>query len=144
MCEKRDEKTHRIDSKINTPVPDVLSAKFVSRLARYAGPTTTAGSADGWCEWLCFFALVAPPLDSGGAVVAMKVKGDRAALNRLVEALQIFVLADSLGGVESLIEHRASIEGAGSPCPPDLLRLSIGLEDTGDLIGDLEQALDGV
>lgn len=42
---------------------------------------------------------------SGGAVVAMKVKGDRAALNRLVEALQIFVLADSLGGVESMINH---------------------------------------
>ncbi|MBU6320907.1 MAG: PLP-dependent transferase, partial [Alphaproteobacteria bacterium] len=52
--------------------------------------------------------------------------------------------ATSLGGPESLVEHRASIEGPGSPCPPDLLRLSIGLEDVGDLIGDLEQALDGV
>ena len=50
--------------------------------------------------------------------------------------------ATSLGGVESLIEHRASIEGAGSPVPGDLLRLSVGIEDTGDLIDDLEQALE--
>jgi len=49
--------------------------------------------------------------------------------------------ATSLGGVESLIEHRASVEGEGSPCPPDLLRLSVGLEDAADLIGDLDQAL---
>jgi cystathionine gamma-synthase len=46
-----------------------------------------------------------------------------------------------LGGVESLIEHRASIEGPGTPCPPDLLRLSVGVEDCGDLFNDLDQAL---
>jgi cystathionine gamma-synthase len=46
-----------------------------------------------------------------------------------------------LGGTESLIEHRASVEGAGTPAPPDLLRLSVGIEDAGDLIADLEQAL---
>jgi cystathionine gamma-synthase len=49
--------------------------------------------------------------------------------------------ATSLGGVESLIEHRASVEGPYSKVPPDLLRLSTGIEDTGDLIGDLEQAV---
>ena len=49
--------------------------------------------------------------------------------------------ATSLGGVESLVEHRASIEGAGSPAPPNLLRLSVGLEDVGDLIADLDRAL---
>jgi cystathionine gamma-synthase len=49
--------------------------------------------------------------------------------------------ATSLGGIESLIEHRASVEGAGTPAPDDLLRLSVGIEDTGDLIADLEQAL---
>ena len=49
--------------------------------------------------------------------------------------------ATSLGGVESLIEHRASIEGPGTPCPPDLLRLSVGMEDPGDLYADLDQAL---
>ena len=48
--------------------------------------------------------------------------------------------ATSLGGVESLIEHRASVEGAHSPCPPDLLRLSVGLEDPDDLMGDLDRA----
>jgi len=49
-----------------------------------------------------------------------------------------------LGGVESLLEHRASIEGAGTPVPADLLRLSVGIEDTGDLIADLENALASV
>ena len=49
--------------------------------------------------------------------------------------------ATSLGGVESLIEHRASIEGPASPCPPDLLRLSAGLEDPDDLYDDLDRAL---
>jgi hypothetical protein len=43
--------------------------------------------------------------------------------------------------VESLVEHRSSIEGAGSPCPADLLRFSVGLEDVGDLIGDTEKSL---
>ena len=49
--------------------------------------------------------------------------------------------AISFGGTESLIEHRASVEGAGTPAPPDLLRLSVGIEDADDLIADLEQAL---
>ena len=47
----------------------------------------------------------------------------------------------SLGGVESLIEHRGSVEGPDSPCPPDLLRLSVGLEDPDDLYADLDRAL---
>jgi cystathionine gamma-synthase len=51
--------------------------------------------------------------------------------------------ATSLGGVESLLEHRASIEGPGSPCPPDLLRLSAGVEDVEDLWRDLDRALRG-
>jgi len=54
------------------------------------------------------------------------------------------VRATSLGGTESLIEHRASIEGPDSPIPADLLRLSIGIEHPDDLIADLEQALDGL
>ena len=49
--------------------------------------------------------------------------------------------ATSLGGVESLLEHRASIEGPGTPCPPDLLRLSVGVEEKDDLFDDLDQAL---
>jgi cystathionine gamma-synthase len=51
--------------------------------------------------------------------------------------------ATSLGGVESLIEHRASVEGADSPAPPDLLRLSVGIEHPEDLIADLTAALNG-
>lgn len=86
---------------------------------------------------------------SGGAVVAMKVKGDRAALNRLVEALQIFVLADSLGGVESMINHSWSMSHCSmSPeqkgamgISENLLRLSVGIEAVADLIDDLETAL---
>ena len=49
--------------------------------------------------------------------------------------------ATSLGGTESLVEHRASVEGPGTPAPPDLLRLSVGIEHVEDLIDDLEQAL---
>ena len=53
----------------------------------------------------------------------------------------IWKRATSLGGVESLIEHRASVEGPGTPAPPDLLRLSVGIEDADDLLADLDQAL---
>ena len=55
--------------------------------------------------------------------------------------VELWKRATSLGGVESLVEHRASIGGAGTPAPADLLRLSVGIEDTGDLIADLESAL---
>ncbi len=55
--------------------------------------------------------------------------------------MKLWKRATSLGGVESLVEHRSSIEGAGSPCPPDLLRFSVGLEDVADLIADIEAAL---
>ena len=53
----------------------------------------------------------------------------------------IFTRASSLGGVESLIEHRASIEGPGTTTPENLLRMSVGLENADDLIEDLAQAL---
>jgi cystathionine gamma-synthase len=79
-----------------------------------------------------------------GGMLSLRVKGGEAAAVGVAARLKVFVRATSLGGVESLVEHRASVEGAGTPCPPDLLRLSVGLEDAGDLIGDLEQALDGV
>lgn len=54
---------------------------------------------------------------------------------------KLFKRATSLGGVESLIEHRASVEGAGTPAPRDMLRISVGIEDAGNLIADLEAAL---
>jgi cystathionine gamma-synthase len=76
-----------------------------------------------------------------GGMLSLRVKGGEAAAIATAANVRIWKRATSLGGVESLIEHRASIEGPGSPCPPDLLRLSVGLESTGDLIGDLEQAM---
>ncbi len=76
-----------------------------------------------------------------GGMLSLRVRGDAKAALRVAKAVRLIVRATSLGGVESLIEHRASIEGPTSPVPPDLLRLSIGIEDAGDLIADLEQAL---
>ncbi|MGE7993936.1 trans-sulfuration enzyme family protein [Pseudomonas sp. NPDC089554] len=94
-------------------------------------------------------ALCKRQMRTGGAVVAMRIKGDRAAVNRLVEALSIFVLADSLGGVESMINHSWSMShNSLSPeqkgvmgIGETLLRLSIGIEDYRDLIDDLEAGL---
>jgi cystathionine gamma-synthase len=76
-----------------------------------------------------------------GGVMSIRVRGGQGAAMEAAARLRVFKRATSLGGVESLVEHRASIEGPESPCPPDLLRLSIGIEAVEDLIGDLEQAL---
>ena len=76
-----------------------------------------------------------------GGVLSFEVAGGRADAIRVASALKLFINATSLGGYESLIEHRESVEGAGTPTPPTLLRVSIGLEDADDLIADLEQAL---
>jgi len=77
-----------------------------------------------------------------GAMLSIRVKCGEAAAIAAAARVRLWKRATSLGGVESLIEHRASVEGAHSPCPPDLLRLSVGLEDPDDLIDDLERALD--
>ena len=71
----------------------------------------------------------------------MRVRGGEEAAIAAAARVKVFKRATSLGGVESLIEHRASIEGAGSPVPRDLLRVSVGIEDVDDLVADLEQAL---
>jgi cystathionine gamma-synthase len=76
-----------------------------------------------------------------GGMLSIRVKGGEQAAIGAAANVKLWKRATSLGGVESLIEHRASVEGAGSPCPPDLLRLSAGIEDAEDLIADLEQAL---
>jgi cystathionine gamma-synthase len=76
-----------------------------------------------------------------GGMLSVRVKGGEAAAVATAANVKIWKRATSLGGVESLHEHRASVEGPGSPCPPDLLRLSVGLESPDDLIGDLEQAM---
>jgi cystathionine gamma-synthase len=76
-----------------------------------------------------------------GGMLSVRVKGGEAAAIRTAARVRVWKRATSLGGVESLLEHRASVEGPDTPCPPDLLRLSVGIEDAGDLIADLEQAL---
>ena len=76
-----------------------------------------------------------------GGMLSLRVAGGVEPALEAARRVRVFVRATSLGGVESLIEHRASIEGPTSPVPADLLRLSIGIEDPGDLIADLEQAL---
>ena len=76
-----------------------------------------------------------------GAMVSFEIKGDRAAAMALPNHTRIFTRATSLGGVESLIEHRQSIEGPDTRTPETLLRLSIGLEHPDDLIADLDRAL---
>jgi cystathionine gamma-synthase len=76
-----------------------------------------------------------------GGMMSIEVKGDAKAAMALAGKTKIFIRATSLGGVESLIEHRASIEGPGTTSPDSLLRLSIGLENADDLMEDLDQAL---
>ncbi len=77
-----------------------------------------------------------------GGMLSIRVRAGEAAAIATAAKVQIWKRATSLGGVESLIEHRASIEGPDTPCPPDLLRLSVGIEDVDDLISDLSAALD--
>jgi cystathionine gamma-synthase len=76
-----------------------------------------------------------------GGMLSVRAKGGEAAAVATAARVKLWKRATSLGGVESLIEHRASIEGPDTPCPPDLLRLSVGVEDPADLIDDLAQAL---
>ena len=80
-------------------------------------------------------------MSSFGGMLSIELKGDRAAAMQLPNELRIFTRATSLGGVESLIEHRQSIEGPDTLTPETLLRISIGLEHPDDLIADLAQAL---
>jgi cystathionine gamma-synthase len=77
-----------------------------------------------------------------GGMLSIRVKAGDAAAIATAANVELWKRATSLGGVESLVEHRASVEGAGTPAPPDMLRLSVGIEDTDDLIADLEQALE--
>ena len=86
-------------------------------------------------------AVAAAQMAGFGAMLSIRLSGGEAAAIATAARVNLWKRATSLGGVESLIEHRASVEGPGSPCPPDLLRLSVGLEDTDDLYEDLDDAL---
>ena len=87
-------------------------------------------------------AVAAKQMTGGfGGMMSIRIKAGETAAIATAANVQLWKRATSLGGVESLIEHRASVEGPGTPAPTDLLRLSVGIENTQDLIADLEQAI---
>jgi cystathionine beta-lyase/cystathionine gamma-synthase len=87
-----------------------------------------------------------------GGTFSFRLRGGEEAAMRMLGGVRLFTLAESLGGVESLIEHPATMTHASMPpevreamgITPDLIRVSVGLEDVADLIADLAQALEGV
>lgn len=90
--------------------------------------------------------VAARQMSDFGGMVSVRMRGGVAAARELCSKTEVFILAESLGGVESLIEHpgamtHASTAGSQLEVPDDLVRLSVGIEDPADLIGDLEQAL---
>ena len=88
-------------------------------------------------------AIAARQMTGGfGGMLSLRLTGGYEAARKLVASTEIFIQATSLGGVESLIEHRKPIEGAQSPVPDDLVRISVGLETPADLIADLRAALE--
>lgn len=82
--------------------------------------------------------------DGFGGMLSLLVVGGFAGAQKLCTSLKVIVPATSLGGVESLAEHRKAIEGPTSPVPDNLVRLSIGIEHADDLIADIEQALQAI
>ena len=87
-------------------------------------------------------AIAARQMKGGfGAMLSLLIAGDADDARRVATRTRLFVPATSLGGVESLIEHRATVEGPDSIVPANLLRLSVGIERVDELIADLEQAL---
>ena len=81
-------------------------------------------------------------MDAAGGMLSFVVPGGRARALDVAARLRVFTRATSLGGPESLIEHRASVEGPSTRAPEGLLRVSVGLEHADDLVDDLAEALD--
>jgi cystathionine gamma-synthase len=79
--------------------------------------------------------------DGFGGMLSLRIRGGEAAARETIARLQVFARATSLGGTESLAEHRGPAEGPSTPVPADLVRCSIGLEHPDDLITDLDRAL---
>ncbi|MGH3152100.1 MAG: trans-sulfuration enzyme family protein [Streptosporangiaceae bacterium] len=87
-------------------------------------------------------AIAARQMDGGfGGMLSIRLAGGGGHARAVLREVRVFKRATSLGGVESLIEHRRSGEGPSSPVPDDLLRISVGIESPADLIADLEAAL---
>ncbi len=86
--------------------------------------------------------LAATQMTGGfGYLISILIKGDLESSLKVCGALKLIHRATSLGGVESLIEHRQTIEGSSSGIPDNMLRVSIGIEKVGDLIADFDEAL---
>lgn len=96
----------------------------------YPGLTSHAG-----------YAIAAAQMRMPGAMMSLEIRGGFAAAQEVAARVKLITRATSLGGVESLIEHRKLVEGPDSPTPENLLRVSVGLEHVEDLQADLEQAL---
>ena len=111
-------------------VAEFLSAHKNVAKVRYPGLATDPGHE-----------IAKTQMKDFGGMLSFEVRGARAEAFAVTNALKVILRATSLGGTHSLIEHRASIEGKTTRAPEGLLRLSVGLEDAGDLIQDLDQAL---
>lgn len=85
--------------------------------------------------------IIKQQMNGFGGMMSVLIKGGEEEAKRVINSLTLFTQATSLGGVESLIEHRASIEGPDTKTPRNLLRISVGLEHIDDLIADMEKAL---
>jgi cystathionine gamma-synthase len=86
-------------------------------------------------------AIAARQMSAFSGMLSFQVRGGRDTAFRVPGRCRLFIRATSLGGTHSLIEHRSSVEAAGTRTPQNLLRVSVGLEHPDDLIADLEQAL---
>jgi cystathionine gamma-synthase len=111
-------------------VADFLVAHPAIERVNYPGLASHAGHA-----------IAARQMHDYGAMLSVELRGGRDAALATTGRLRLFTNATSLGGCESLIEHRASVEGANPASPQNLLRISVGLEHADDLIADLRQAL---
>ena len=112
-------------------VADFLATHPAIEAVHYPGLATHPGHA-----------IAARQMSDFGGMLSFRVKGGREAALRVASKLQLVLNATSLGGCESLIEHRASVEGDNPISPENLLRVSVGLEHHDDLIADLAQALE--
>lgn len=114
-------------------VGDFLAAQPQIERVNYPGLASHPGHA-----------VAAKQMRDFGGMMSIELRGGREAALSLASKVKVFTNATSLGGCESLIEHRASVEGPHPRSPQNLLRLSVGLEHAEDLIGDLRQALQGL
>jgi cystathionine gamma-synthase len=88
--------------------------------------------------------IAAGQMSGFGGMLSFLVKGGAESARKVANSVQVFTQATSLGGVESLVEHRFSVEPPDTKTPQNLLRVSVGLENIEDLIEDLSQALEKV